>query len=348
MAYTTIDKPTDYFETKLYTGNGGTQNITGLDFAPDWVWLKSRSNGNYHNLCDTVRGVNKQLYSNDNTAEASKTTVLTAFNSDGFTLGSESDINGSGRTFVSWNWKAGTSFTNDASSTGIGTLDSSGSVNETAGFSIVSYTGNGSAGATVKHGLSTAPQFLIGKARNTSGEDWFTGNSSIGFNKYIKLNSTHAAQTFSGTFNDTAPNTSVVTLGNNGITNSGSYNYIMYCFSERKGYSKFGSYTGNGNTDGTFVYTGFKPAWVMLKATSATGSWNIADSKRSPENEVDEQVQANLSNAESTSFDFDFTSNGFKARTTDAARNGSGVSYIYMAFSNSSFVNSSGVPATAR
>ena len=349
MAYTDIDKPSDYFNTKLYTGTGSSNSVTGVGFQPDWVWIKSRSDAQSNNIFDSVRGQGKLIFTDANSAEATVTNRLTAFNSDGFTVVSDNAVNGSSKTYASWNWLAGTSFTNDASSTGVGSIDSTGSVNETAGFSIVSYTGNGSAGATVKHGLSTAPQFLIGKARNTNGEDWFTGNSSIGFNKYIKLNDTHAAQTFSGTFNDTAPNTSVVTLGNNGITNSGSYNYIMYCFSERKGYSKIGSYTGNGNTNGTFVYTGFKPAFLLIKVTSTDDSWQLIDTTRDTFNSGSEFViQPDLNQAEADNVRLDILSNGFKTRTTNVSVNASGASYIYMAFAENPFVSSTGVPATAR
>ena len=352
MSYTNgLDKPSDYFTTKLYVGNGSNATgITGLDFKPDWVWIKARTRADNHVVGDSVRGGNKQIYPNLTNAETSNTVMLQSFNSDGFTLGTDEAVNQNSTTYASWNWKAGTSFTNDASSTGIGTIDSTGSVNETAGFSIVSYTGNGSAGATLKHGLSTAPQFLIGKARNTSGEDWFTGNSSIGFNKYIKLNSTHAAQTFSGTFNDTAPNTSVVTLGSNGITNSGSYNYIMYCFSERKGYSKFGAYTGNGSSDGVFCWTGMKPSFIMIKRTDSTADWHIQDNKRNTFNPADTSLFANDSEVDTTSSGYatDFLSNGFKLRGTTTARNGSGASYIFMAFSENPFTTSTGIPATAR
>jgi len=349
MAYTTIDKPTDYFNTKLYTGTGSELAISGLDFQPNWVWIKERNGATNQMLTDSVRGATKTLHSQNSDTESTDAQALKSFNSDGFTVGTDGDVNTSSDTYVAWNWKAGTSFTNDASSTGVGSIDSTGSVNETAGFSIVSYTGNGSAGATVKHGLSTAPQFLIGKARNTNGEDWFTGNSSIGFNKYIKLNDTHAAQTFSGTFNDTAPNTSVVTLGNNGITNSGSYNYIMYCFSERKGYSKIGSYTGNGNTNGTFVYTGFKPAFLLIKVTSTDDSWQLIDTTRDTFNSGSEFViQPDLNQAEADNVRLDILSNGFKTRTTNVSVNASGASYIYMAFAENPFVSSTGVPATAR
>jgi hypothetical protein len=227
MAYTTIDNPGLFFNTVLYTG--ANKSITGVNFQPDWVWIKERDSG-YHAIFDSIRGATKILSSNVTNAESTQSDTLTSFDSDGFTLGADSSnyVGGSSTSTVSWNWLAGTSFSNDASATGIGTIDSSGSVSDAAGFSIVSYTGNSTSGASIKHGLSSAVKFVVGKAINTSGEDWYTGHASNGFDKYIKLNDTHAAQTFSGVFNDTAPNTSIVTLGSNGIINSSSYNYIMY------------------------------------------------------------------------------------------------------------------------
>lgn len=348
MAYTTIDDPTSFFNTVLYTGNGSTNNITGVGFQPDWVWIKNRSSSKDHNIFDVVRGVNKKLESNTGIAESTLGGGLQAFGTDGFTLGDHDELNDNGDSHVSWNWLAGGS----ASSNSNGSITSSVSANTNAGFSIVSYTGNSTSGATVGHGLSSAPKFVIGKAINTSGEDWFTGNASNGFNKYIKLNATHAAQTFSGVFNDTAPSSTVVTLGSNGIANSSSYNYIMYCFSEVKGYSKIGSYTGNGNADGTFVYTGFKPAWILLKDyTSSSGyNWIILDNKRDPSNSLDRRLQPSTSFTEYTDVsDFcDFTSNGFKWRGSQANWNASGVGYIYMAFAESPFVNSNGIPTNAR
>ena len=349
MAYTDIDKSDDYFNTKLYTGNGGTQNITGLDFAPDWVWLKSRSNGNYHNLSDTVRGVNKQLYSNDTSAEATKTTVLTAFNSDGFTLGSESDVNGSGRTFASWNWLAGGS----ASSNTDGSITSNVSASTTSGFSIVSYTGTGS-NATVGHGLGVAPKLIIAKSRDAA-ENWVVFHKSLnstGAGTYIYLNTTAAAGgggSNTSIFNNTAPTSSVFSIGTDGNINNSGDDYIAYCFNEVKGYSKFGSYTGNGNADGNFVYLGFKPAWVLVKNSSLSGeNWVMLDNKRDPKNPTNLALFSNLSNAEGGTYPFDFVSNGFKIRDSSAAYNRSGDNFIYMAFAESPFVTSTGVPATAR
>jgi len=345
MAYTDIDKPTDYFNTKLYTGNGGTQNITGLDFAPDWVWLKSRSNGNYHNLCDTVRGVNKQLYSNDTTAEASKTTVLTAFNSDGFTLGSESDINGSARTFVSWNWLA----SNTTASNTDGSITSTVSANTTSGFSIVSYTSTGS-NATVGHVLGVAPSMMIFKRRSGDTENWPVYHKDMGATHIMLLNATDAKSDTATRFNDTEPTSSVFSLGTSGDTNGGTSPFIAYCFAEKKGFSKFGSYTGNGNADGTFIYTGFKPAWVMIKRTDDVASWTILDNKRDSFNVTEKRLFPDDASAEvvSANGNTDFLSNGVKIRTSHIGINLSGATYIYMAFAEAPLVGTNNVPCTAR
>ena len=351
MAYSSIVKSGDYFNTVTYTANASGQSITGVGFQPDFLWIKARSAAYQHSLRDVIRGSTKTLRSNDGTAEQTQADSVTSFDSDGFTLGADSSsfVNQDGATYVAWNWLGA----NGTASNGNGSISSTVSANTTAGFSIVSYTGNSTSGATVGHGLSSAPKFVIGKARNTGGEDWFTGNASSGFDKYIKLNSNHAAQTFSGVFNDTAPSSTVVTLGNNGIVNSSSYNYIMYCFAEVKGYSKIGSYTGNGNADGTFVYTGFKPAFVMVKCTSDTDNWNIHDSVRNEFNLTDNILYPNLSNAEGNPsvLSMDLLSQGFKFRGSDGGTNGSGRTYIYMAFAEEPFVgNDSGtaVPVTAR
>jgi len=356
MAYTTIDKPSDYFNTVLYTGNGSTNAITGVGFQPDWLWLKKRNSSVNHFLFDAVRGASKELNSNNTEAEASPANYLSSFDSDGFTIGSDSDINGSSDTHVSWNWKAGTSFTNDASATGIGTIDSTGSVNTDAGFSIVSYTGNATDNASVKHGLNTAPKMVIIKDLSDTST-WGVWHQSLTNGGYkLTLNSTAAQaddSAFIGGSNRAIPTSSVFFLGSGGGGNGTNAN-IAYCFSEVKGYSKFGSYTGNGNADGTFVYTGFKPAFVIRKVTSASSDWLMQDNKRSESggsNQIRNYLFPNSSQAEVSNqdyFNIDFLSNGFKMRSTDGGANGSGSSYIYMAFAENPFVTSSGVPACAR
>ena len=343
-----IDKPSDFFNTVLYTGNGGTQSITGVNFQPDFVWLKSRSNGNYHNLSDSVRGVNKQLYSNATNGEASATTVLTAFNSDGFTLGSESDVNGSGRTFVSWNWKAGTSVSGTTTGSGTGT-SYTGSVNTTAGFSIIKYTGNGTSGHTIPHRLGKAPKIV--QVKTISGADaWSMLNTNYDLNKYLKLNEADGL-TSDPLFNNTAPNSEVFSLDSDGQVNGNNVVCVAYCFAEIQGYSKYGQYSGNGSDNGTFVYTGFKPAFVMVKITNAGNDWIIMDNKRTTFNPMGEELKPNLVDTASTNTRWDQLSNGFKFRNTGDAVNGSGKNCIYMAFAENPIVTSTddgSIPATAR
>ena len=347
MAYTTIDKPSDYFDTKLYTGNGGTQSITGLDFAPNFVWIKKKSAAGSHKLFDTIRGATEVLRTNLNDAEATQSTTLTSFTSDGFAVGSNGDVNGNTNTIVSWNWKAGTSFTNDASSTGVGSIDSTGSVNTDAGFSIISYTGTGSV-ATIAHGLGVTPSCFITKCRSNNGTSWGMYHQSVGNTAFMEF-STAAKQTNAAYFNNTSPTSSVFTIGTDTINNGDGLTFIAYCFNDVQGYSKFGSYTGNGNTDGTFVYTGFKPAWVLCKTSSISGEdWIVSDNKRNPSNETTTALFPNTTSADQSSNSIDMLSNGFKMRTTGTYRNQSGVTYIYMAFAEAPFVNSSGVPNNAR
>ena len=345
MAYTSIDDPTLYFNTKLYTGNSSTQSLTGIGFQPDWVWIKNRSDSRKHNLYDSVRGATKRLVSNSTVAEDTAGNGLTSFDSDGFTTGSEQDTNHSGNNFVAWNWLAG----GTASSNTDGSITSSVSANTTAGFSIVSYTGTGS-NATVGHGLSSAPAFIIFKDRSTT-KDWFVYHQSISPSTGGKLNLTVNPSADSSYFQNTATTSSVFSIGTANTVNPSGNNMIAYCFAEKKGYSKFGSYTGNGNADGTFVYTGFKPAFVMTKRSSNTENWYIIDNKRSPFNPPLNALSPNLSHAEDTNATGriqDFLSNGFKLRTSDTAVNGSGDSYIYMAFAENPFVTSTGIPTTAR
>jgi hypothetical protein len=339
-----IDKPSDYFNTVLYSGTGSTQSITGVGFQPDLIWGKNRSATGSHNLVDSVRGVSKVIYSNLTDAEATDTSSYNAFGSDGFTMGSQSNINGSGNNIVSWNWKAGTSFTNDASATGIGTIDSTGSVNTTSGFSVITFTGDGNADATVAHGLGVAPKMVIVKSRSAA-TGWFVYHASLTTGDNIYLDDTGAPFGGSYVFDVTS---TVFKLRDHTAVNGNGVTFVAYCFAEKQGYSKFGSYTGNGDADGTFVYTGFKPAFVMNKKTDGTMNWHIWDNKRNSYNIVDKLVYPNLSNAEDTLTSFDFVSNGFKIRDNRTFVNASGSPYIYMAFAENPFTTSTGVPATAR
>ena len=343
-----IDKPNLHFNTKFYTGNSSTNNITGVGFEPSLVWMKNRGAGDSHYLYDAVRGVTKSIYSNLTTAEATKSNGLTAFGTDGFTLGNEGDINGNGNNFVSWNWKANGS----GSANTDGSLNSTVSANTTAGFSIVKYTAGGSSAvSTIGHGLNAVPKMIIvkGTDANSTPDQWMVYHEALGNTKRIKLNSTDVPATGSGYWNNTTPTSSLFTVGNSSEGNSANGIYIAYCFAEKAGYSKFGSYTGNGNADGTFIYTGFKPAWVMIKNTQqGADDWQIFDNKRANTfNPADKILQANLSNAEGTSA-IDLLSNGFKIRASSGFMNNNGESMIYMCFAEQPLVGSNDIPATAR
>jgi hypothetical protein len=343
MAYTEIDRSDLYFNTKLYTGNGSTQSINGIGFQPDWVWIKERNNVADHKLYDAVRGATKVLESSNTGAEGTDVNGLTAFDSDGFSLGSSGSNNGSGDTYASWNWKAG----GTASSNTDGSITSTVSANTTSGFSIVSYTGTG-ANATVGHGLGVAPAMIITKDRDSGGSGyWGVYHQSLGNTKALFLNVTNAAGTNIAYWNNTSPTTSVFSLGDGSTSNVSSENHIAYCFAEKKGFSKFGSYTGNGSTgDGTFVYTGFKPAWLMIKRTDTGDNWPIEDNKRNPSNLNRNFLLADTNGAEGTVDLRDFLSNGFKIR--GSAQNNSGGTFIYMAFASEPFTTSTGIPCTAR
>ena len=349
MAYTSIDDPTIYFNTKLYSGNGSTgHSITGVGFQPDWLWVKSRSAAYQNSLRDSIRGSTKTLRSNGNNAEQTQSDSVTSFDSDGFTLGADSNsfVNENGATYASWNWKASGSTASNSD----GSITSTVSVNTTAGFSIVKYTGNGNSTATIGHGLSVAPSMIISKNLSTAtNADWCVYHKGLTTDKNLFLNLTSAEVTPSyGTIN--APTNSLinVTKGSGNQTNS-AHDFIAYCFAEKTGYSKFGSYTGNGNADGTFIYTGFKPAFVMGKRSSDTEDWYLFDTTRDDRNVMYKLLYPNGNNAEYTGATrMDFLSNGFKQYNTDNKFNHSGSTYIYMAFAEAPLVGSNNVPCTAR
>ena len=360
MAYTTIDNPELYFQTKLWTGTGSSNALTldgDEDMQPDFVWIKCRSVGEAHRLYDPVRGATKQLVTSDTSAESTDATGLTAFDSDGFTVSTGNPVNASARTYVAWCWKAGTAFSNDASATSVGSIDSDGSINQDAGFSICSYTGTGSAG-TIKHGLNSTPSIIILKNRIGGSLFWYMYHKSLGNNTELYLNATDAAPASTSAWNTTSPTSSVFSVGSHAGTNGSSEGTIAYCFLDVQGYSKFGSYVGNGSTDGTFVYTGFRPAFVLTKGSSAAGlNWLLMDNKRhsvAPAsggtnfNVIDRQLMPNLSNADDTNENIDFLSNGFKWRRDGGDSNYDGRTYVYMAFAEAPFVNSNGVPCNAR
>ena len=351
MSYTNgLDKPSDYFNTKLYTGDGTSpRSITGVGFQPDWVWTKNRSGTNGHVLYDSVRGVSAgELSTHNSNAEGLATQYgeMTSFDSDGYTFqdGVTNGVvfNNSGNNYVSWNWLA----SNTTASNTDGSITSTVSANTTSGFSIVSYTGTGS-NATVGHGLGVVPKMIIVKYRSGAG-DWTVYNSNIGNTNFLRLNGTLASTSQATYWNNTTPTSSVFSVGSAGDVNTSSGTHIAYCFAEKKGFSKFGSYTGNGSNDGTFVYLGFKPAFVIVKRTDAVQSWYLLDNKRNTFNPEDKYFKVDASSAEDTLSFFDFVSNGFKARGTGIGFNSSGGSFIYMAFAESPFVTSSGIPTVAR
>jgi len=349
MAYTTIDKPSKYFNTLTYTGNASyPRSITGVGFKPDFTWIKTRSSASFgHSLTDAVRGANNILLSESTGAEFTNANNVNAFASDGFTLGNTNYSgysNSNAENYVAWNWLG----SNTTASNTAGSITSTVSANTTSGFSIVSYTGNGSTSATVGHGLGVTPEVLIIKNR-TNAYNWAVYHKDLGNTGGCFLNSTSAFTTDADLFNNTSPTSSLVTFSNSTLTNQGSANHIMYAFNSVKGFSKFGKYTGNGSADGTFIYTGFKPAFFLNKRTDTTsGVWFMFDNKRADYNVVNKELYANTSDAEATADRMDFLSNGFKCRSTSASLNASGGTYIYMAFAENPFTSSKGIPCTAR
>ena len=344
----TIADGSAYFEAKLWTGNSpSTQTITGFKFSPDFVWIKNRSSARNHAVLDIVRGGDKVLKSNSNDAEDTASNFITSFTSDGFAIGNDSSINGSSNAIVGWAWDAGSS---TASNTD-GSITSSVRANASAGFSIVTYTGTGASGATVGHGLGAAPSFIIIKQRiagpGTDLYNWNSYHSSLGATKYIALNTTDAAGT-APLFNDTSPTNSVFSLGSssgtyNNVNNASGVTYVAYCFASVAGYSAIGSYTGNGSTDGPFVFTGFRPRYILIKCASTAESWIVHDTARDISNVSDTELLPNTNGAEYTYTRLDVLSNGFKARTTEAASNTSGSTYVYYAVAENPFQANGGL-----
>jgi len=346
MAYTTINKSSDYFNTKLYTGNGTTDTaITGVGFQPDFFWGKSRTNNGSHFLVNIVSGVGKHLYSDTTSAETTFAEGVKSFNSDGFTIGTAGDINTNSQNYVAWNWLANGAGVSNTD----GSISSTVSASTTSGFSIVSYTGTG-ANATVGHGLGVAPSMVITK-RLSSSDDWIVWQKGLtNPASYLYLNSTSGEMGSVPAYQNITPTATLLYPGTDGRTNGNGQTYISYCFADVKGYSKFGTYTGNGSTDGTFIYTGFKPAFVMAKNIAAGGEWSMCDNRRGTANTANgEFLFAQNSNALNAAVNnWDFVSNGLKARAGYAAHNTSGATYIYMAFAEAPLVGSNGVTAKAR
>ena len=349
MAYTTIDDPSAYFQTTLYTGNatnGKTVTNDGnSDLQPDWVWIKRRDGTANHNCSDSSRGATKHLAQNI-TYQEEIVSGITGYNSDGFTLGTNGDSNLNGATFVAWQWKANggttTSFSESGNNPG-GTRQTS----SESGFSIISYTGTGSAG-TIAHGLPSTPEWIIFKKR-TATSDWDSYHVSIGNGKRMELTNEAQASADTTFMNNTLPTSTNITVGTSANTNTDAATYICYAWSPVQGYSRMGTYVGNSSTNGAFNWCGFKPAWVIIKCfTGANDSWIIIDIKRNTVNPMNARLFPDLTNAESTSQDIiDCLSNGFKLRTADTAYNG-GRNYLWVAFAENPFVTSTGVPTTAR
>ena len=350
MAYTTISKSTDYFNNKLYTGTGSSNAVTGVGFQPDWVWVKNRTGTNNHRMANAVSG-SSEVHSSNIPNVGADSSYFSSFNSNGFTIGTAADTNVNGGSFASWNWKANGSGSANTS----GSISSTVSANTTSGFSIVKFTGTG-ANATVGHGLGVAPKVIIIK-NLIDAEPWIVYHTGIDATApedyHLRLNTNDSKVDEAPIWNDTAPTSSVFSLGSSGAPNGSGDNTIAYCFADVQGYSKFGSYTGNGNADGPFVYTGFKPAFVIRKKTNANGNWIMQDNKRpssQPFNEKRGEISGNTTSAETSSqyYIIDFLSNGFKCRTADSEVNGTGGAYIYMAFASAPQVGSNNVPCTAR
>ena len=359
-AYTTIDNPELYFQVKTWTGTGSSNALTldgSENMQPDYVAIKQRSSTQQWNAYDSIRGVQKYLGWNTTGQEETQSQGLTAFGSDGFTVGTDDMVNGSSATYVAYCWKAGTAFSNDASATSVGNTDSNGTASSTAGFSIAKWVGAGAAlDIVVKHGLSAAPAVMITKNNEEAGGNHWAvyhhANTSNPETDYLKLSATTATTDEATIWADTAPTSTVFTAGDH----SGSYrsgdDFVGYFWNEVQGFSKFGSFSGTGSSATyAFVYLGFRPAWVMIKKTNSSGSvdWFMFDNKRSPFNAVDDFLKANTSGAEGGDGNgyVDFLSNGFKLKTANIGTE-SGGTFVYMAFAEAPFVNSNGVPVNAR
>ena len=353
MAYTTINKSSSYIKNLTYAGNGGTNNVTGVGFQPDFVWVKDRESTSNHNLYNSASGTTKYLECDAGTEQQTGANTLTAFGADGFTLGDHGESNGNGNGFISWNWKAGTT----SGITTNGSTDitpSSYSFNQTAGFSVINYTGNGNTPTQIAHGLGAAPGFIIVKRLSAPDNNWVVYNpgTGLGNTKYLKLDTTDNAITAGGAaWENTDPDSVNFTVGDHGQTNASGEPYAAFLFAEKAGYSKFSTYMGNANADGSMIYTGFAPSWVLIKMTdgSADGWWivdnTIGNMLPNPNTRM---LVANTTGADNTSVSpfIDFYSNGFKIRSAWACVNQSTSTYAYFAFGQT-IVGTNNTPATA-
>ena len=352
MAYTTIDDPSVYFQTKLWSGNGsaGTSitNDGNSDLQPDFFWAKVRNHTYNHIVLDSSRGVtNKRIIPNSTDAEDTYAGFMDSFDTDGFTVDNDVNTNESGKTYVAWQWKVNGGTTANNTSGDIGT--SVVQANTTAGISIVLYTGNNTGGSTVGHGLGGVPEWILTKSR-AAAKPWVVYHASLGNTKSIKLDTNDGAATDSSAWSNTTPSSTTFTLGNGDSNHTGTM--VAYCFRSIQGYSKIGSYAGNGSTDGPFVYTGFKPAWVLIKRDAASSQWHLFDSTRNEFNVANKVLFPSTNEAEQsyTGSDpmIDILSNGFKMRSSYNQVNSSSGNYIYVCFAELPFVSSEGVPTTAR
>ena len=349
MAYTTINKSSLHMNTKLYTGTGSSLALTGVGFQPDWVWIKNRAAGSGldHILTDSVRGATKVINTNDNSADDTVSNALTAFDADGFTVNGNGSTGANGDTYAAWCWKAGTTGPGTSTGSGYGKAYSY-SVNTTAGFSVIKYIGNGTAGHTLPHHLGAVPEWILVKDLDAT-VNWQMYHVITGNTHTTEINITNAPFSSNSRWNNTTPSSTVVTFGDGNNVNNNNTNYIMYAFAPKTGYSKFGGYTGNGSTDGPFVYTGFKPSFVMTIRQDGTSGRGMLDNKRPGYNPTNLYVLANTNDLEQNdgSWTMDLLSNGWKARYNNGNFNANGGTYFYMAFGQS-IVGTNNIPATAR
>ena len=345
MAYTEINKSSNFFNAKLWTGNGNTGlAITGVNFKPDLTWIKERNQTRGHVLFDVVRGATYQFNPNSNATNVAVAESLKTFDTDGFTVGNATSVNENSYLYVSWNWLA----SNSTASNTAGSINSTVSVNTTSGCSVVSYSANNTAGATVGHGLGVIPKMILVKESTGSVNDWVVYNASVGNTKKTILNESNA-ESIDNFMNDTTPTSTVFSISDASVVNRTGSTYMAYCFAEVQGFSKFGTYKSNESTNGTFTYCGFKPAFVLIKQSNLARDWYMYDNKRNTFNVINKEINANNSGAEDTGDAIDFLSNGFKIRTTGASLNDAGGTYLYMCFAENPFVTGdSATPTTAR
>ena len=348
-AFTTIDNPELFYQTELFTGNASTGHAQTLDgsedMQPDMVWFKNRDSTDVPSIYDAVRGATKRLVVTSTAVESDQVNGLQSFNSDGFTVGGNAECNETGEKIVAWCWKAGTT---SGLSGGSITPDAY-SFNTTSGLSIVKFEGNGTVGATVAHGLGAVPKAIIIKGTDLYANNWQVYHVGAGNLGNLVLNNDDAFADDDSRWNDTTPTSTVWTMGSGATVNYNGRTFVAYVWADVQGFSKCGSYEGNANTDGTFIYTGFRPALVIIKNIDGSSmGWTIRGKGLNPFNPADGHIVANTTAAEASGKDIDILSNGFKARTTDGGVNGSGNTHVYMAFAEQPFVNSNGVPANAR